>query len=124
MIVSFASAIRRFNYQLEGKTDKKYRKIVFQIWIDTVQGTPRDTGQLRANWQIGINRQNGDQRPASSPFPGVDESEKLRIEDTAIIFNNMEYAEVIENGRPDQDRVPHKMLANAINAAKLRRGLF
>ena len=116
----FSDKVTGFVVKAHKELDKSFRKNVFQLWTDTVQGTPRITGTLRANWQIGINQTNSNKL---SPGQRNADPSSLKITDVGIVYNNMEYAEVVENGLPGTARVPRKMLANAINAARSRKGL-
>jgi len=116
--MSFSKQVSAFVEKAKGEMDKEFRKNVILLWRDTVQGTPRITGVLRANWQIGINKTNPDKLPANSKNADVT---NLAIHDTAIVFNNMEYADAVENGIQGTNRVPRRMLLNAINAAKSRK---
>jgi hypothetical protein len=119
--MSFSKDISAFATKAEKRVNEEYRKNVLAIWADTVRGTPRITGTLRANWQIGINRQNSSKLGASSGASGGSSVAALKWKDTAIIYNNMEYAEVVENGLDGTRRVPRRMLARAILAAQARR---
>ena len=115
--MSFARQVAAFAKKANEELDKAYRTRVLWLWTDTVQGTPRITGTLRANWQIGINTQNADKLQPGQKNADVKE---LKITDIAIVYNNMEYAEAVENGIDGTNRVPRRMLANAVNAAQAR----
>lgn len=118
--MSFSSEVSRFVKKAKGQTDEAYRQVVFQLWTDAVQGTPRITGTLRANWQIGIETLNARKLEPDQGINGKDAVQNLKIENRAFVYNNMEYAEVVENGLDGTARVPRRMLANAINASKVR----
>jgi len=117
--MGFGDQVDAFGRKTLKEFDKSYRKLVLGIWRDAVTGTPVDTGVLKGNWQVGIGQKNGNQLGAGSPAADVGD---LTIEDTAFVFNNMEYASAIENGIAGTARVPRKMLFNAVQAAKLRSG--
>jgi hypothetical protein len=119
-LAGIGSQIDKFASKAYKEIDGSFRKKVLAIWTDTVRGTPRITGTLRANWQIGINQQNNNKLKPGQVSGDV---KSLKFSDTAIIFNNMEYADAVENGIPGTARVPRKMLANAIAAARLRNKL-
>lgn len=123
--MSFASQVMVFLEKADKETTLQFRKRTFQLYVDVVDGTPRDTGTLRANWQFGT-ALNGEKntKPDGEKFSSAEETtaistarsknRELNLDDTALIFNNMEYAEAVEKGLGPGERTPRRMVAKAI----------
>ena len=121
--MSFASEVDTFISKTAFKLDEEYAASAFQLWTDIVDGTPRITGTLRANWQFGT-KQNaskyGPQAAQGAKARATKAKMQVTLEDAVIIFNNMEYAEVVENGLAGTARVPRRMVAKAIALAQAK----
>lgn len=126
-MTSFASQVAAFAVKAKKDTDIAYRKNVLLLWSDVVRFTPWVTGVLRSNWQVGVNSQNTTKNRAGTQAGDksgtADAIAKLTILDTGIIYNNMEYAEIVENGLGGTSRTPRRMVARAIEQAKARKSV-
>lgn len=116
-VATFADQITAFAKKAQAETLKEFQKKVLQLWINVVSGTPRDTGLLRSNWQVGSSQNNN----LLDPFEGVTgkaraqrNTESLRIDHKAIVYNNVSYASFVENGLGPGNRTPARMVARAI----------
>lgn len=126
--MSFSDKVAAFAKKAKTTADKEFGKSVLALYVDIVRGTPVDTGVLKNNWQFGVNTTNGEKLSAPGSVQavapiaqrGAKAAKGLTISDTAIIFNNMEYAAVIENGLAGTRRIPARMVAKAILAARAR----
>jgi hypothetical protein len=125
--VTFAKQVTAFVAKAEKQTDEQFGKEVLALYGDIVRGTPVDTGVLQNNWQFGANTSNGNKLEEKTKNKGATiarEQSKilaLKITQTGVIFNNMEYADAVENGIDGTRRVPARMVARAIVAAQARR---
>lgn len=125
--MSFSVKVSQFAKKAIDAAEKEFQIQTFQLWTDIVDGTPRITGTLRANWQFGagvLNNAKIDPVATSAARAAAKaNNSKLKLKDTAIIFNNMEYAEVVENGLAGTRRVPRRMVAKAIALAQAKKGI-
>lgn len=121
--MSFSKEVSTFIKNAKFKSDEEFGLAALQLWVDIVDGTPRITGTLRANWQFGTELNPTQYSPSAEQGAKGRASKKaysVKLEDTIIIFNNMVYAEVVENGLAGTNRVPRRMVAKAIAAAQAR----
>lgn len=125
--MSFGDQVKAFTVKAKDIAEKEFAKNTLALYADIVRGTPVDEGTLQNNWQFGVNSVNSDKLPApgsKAALPvvqrGARVAKTLRLVDVAVIFNNMEYAGVIENGLSGTRRIPARMVARAILAAKAR----
>ena len=96
------------------------RKFVFNIFTNTVLATPVDTGNLRANWFININRVTQEKNYYSELSESQASSISLKrlgefsnyadIPNFWYIYNNLDYASYIEGGH-SKVKAPQGMLA-------------
>lgn len=91
------------------RSKEKASKIMRATAIDLLRyiifATPVNTGRLRGNWQVGINRPTSlelpieDKKGPTTLSAGTQKISEFSGEDTAIyICNNLPYAEDVENG--------------------------
>ena len=125
--MTFAKQVATFNKKALKQTDEEFGKEILALFGDIVRGTPVDEGILQNNWQFGINQTNSTKLEEKTKNKGATIAREgakmpsLTIKDTAIIFNNMEYAEAIERGLGKGRRTPARMVARAIAAAQARK---
>lgn len=124
--ISTDMMVKRFNNEVETWTAKNashlpietiQRKLALDVLRSAVFYTPVDTGYLRFNWQVGINklpqepigeRPKGDKKaPQNSATVG-----KLPKWSVVYLSNPVEYAEYVEEGTPRMQA--RKMLARAL----------
>ena len=67
--MSFSSDIQKFNKRTERRIISVIKGAAEEGFRQVVEQTPVDTGRLRGNWRIGVNRVQGTQR--STPDPRV-----------------------------------------------------
>lgn len=80
------------------------RKTLIDLWQNIVDITPVDTGRLRAGWSIST-RFDPNQAPpeGQTSYPPPDAQDPGHASDWRWeIFNNIEYASVIEDGHSQQ----------------------
>lgn len=142
---SFNREATRFAAKLPGKQLIFIRRIGAELFRDIMLGTPVDTGHLRNNWQVGINRRitSVKAKPATAgkgkgrarkvaagrgtggPALGAGIRKIQGIKKpfpTIYITNNLPYAVPIEEGHSSQ--APSGMVRRALlrQASRLRRG--
>lgn len=121
-LATFSSQVTAFVKKAVTGIDVEFRKKVFQLWTDIVDGTPRISGTLRSNWQIGVNTQNANMLDAAPNGATISQAEsevnRLKMKDTGIVYNNIVYAEAVENGISGTARTPRRMVARAIAKAQ------
>lgn len=122
----FAKEINSFVKNTSVKFNDAYRKSLIQLYVDIVDGTPRDTGTLKNNWFFGT-KVDGSSNPnmeypvgaeSAQVFKAIANSKAVTIKDTVYIYNNMPYAEAIEKGLGKGFRKAWRMVENAIALAK------
>jgi len=111
----FSAALERLAAFTSGGVEAVIRKTCLDLYKRIVQRTPVDTGRARASWGIS-NANKGDLAPKGFNDRGRGESargmeevnKKIQgfmyeiIGDEVIIYNNVEYIEVLENGHSRQ----------------------
>lgn len=124
--MTFAKEVDTFISNAKLRTDEEFGKQVLALQNDIMVGTPVDEGVLKNNWQLGESLNNdkldADKSGAEVRARAVMAARALTINDTAIIFNNMEYAEAIERGLGNGTRIPARMVQLAIAMAQARNG--
>lgn len=123
---TFDKQIAAFTKKAQKEMDTHYRANLLQLFVNIVDGTPRDTGTLKNAWQFS-QQLNSFQPPVMEYSAGevsntiakaAAAAKMMGILDEVFIFNNMPYAQAIEDGLGKGHRVAHKMVAKAIALAK------
>lgn len=105
--MSFSSDINKFALKVESRSEKVFRGTVLGLFSSIIKRTPVDTGRLRGNWQLTINKPAygeldvADKTGAKALATGTTNSKKIKLKDSVYLTNNMPYAGVIEDGRTD-----------------------
>ena len=112
-MATFALQLAQFQADTEQRALLTIKRIVLEMFKRVMQRTPVDTGNARANWDIGINAipdgfeatvETGELGDISQRAfaKGLTEFESFKIGDTAYIVNNVEYIGFLEDRRSDQ----------------------
>ena len=99
--------------QFKGFTEKQLsqllRKIAFQTLSGIVEKNPVDTGRSRANWQVSVNQQPGDQEldisgtdAGATLAAGIATLGNVPSFSVIYIYNNVEYIVYLEQGSSAQ----------------------
>jgi hypothetical protein len=113
--MGFADQVNKFTKKAKGRSLKVFQVSVIEVFGRVVRRTPVDTGRLRGNWQIDINKTPSGTKetvdPSGSAFTRevTGKSKRLDIGDTAVMVNNLPYAKPIEEGSSTQ--APRGMVA-------------
>lgn len=113
---SFREQVQTFAVRTGIRADVVLRKVALDLFTDVVLRTPVDTGRLRANWNVGLNRVDRRQRAApaknatgtGAPLaPGEHGDRTAAIlgaarTDVVYISNNLVYAQPIDRGHSRQ----------------------
>jgi hypothetical protein len=123
----FAKEINAFVKKAGVKFNEAYRVQLINLYIDIVDGTPRDTGTLKNNWFFGTKVDPSNKNPKAEYAIGAESAQVFRaianaktvsIRDTIFIYNPLPYAEAIEKGLGKGNRKAWRMAANAIAHAQ------
>ena len=103
--MSFTKDMERFIKKAEKAVLMTYRGTALEVFGSVIRRTPVDTGRLRANWQVDLNRPaigevNG--TPQQAVNKGRSEIGRAKASDSIYITNNLPYAQVIEEGSSKQ----------------------
>lgn len=116
--MSFDGDIRRFNEKVTKAATNIFRGTALGLFKNIIKRTPVDTGRLRANWQAEINSIPTDvvkatDKPGGKTIAAAQaETGKAKLGDSIFLINNLEYAEVIENG--DRTHLPQGMVKRTV----------
>lgn len=103
-MAQFSDQIRDFSVKCGIMTDQVVRKIVFDLFRRIMFKTPVDTGMLRANWQIGIDKRPSGIIDTTDPsgagaVSGIASGiSKVKAGGHVYIVNNLSYALCVELG--------------------------
>jgi hypothetical protein len=111
----FSEKIGRFGNKAQENALTVFQMSVLEIFGRVSRRTPVDSGRLRGNWQIDINRTptgttevtDANNTKFTRELSG--KSERLEIGDRAVMANNLPYALPIERGSSTQ--APRGMVA-------------
>jgi len=99
--MSFSSDISNFNEKTEKAATRIFRGSALSVFGRIILRTPVDTGRLRGNWQVQLNKPaKGTLTTTKAQSP--DAAKKAKLGDSVFITNNLPYAQVIENGSSKQ----------------------
>ena len=125
-MATFANEIKAFTQKAGVSFNTHYRKELIQLYINIVDGTPRDTGTLKNNWFFG--KRHGPETNPKAKYPvgaesvqvfkAIANSSTITVKDEVFIYNNLPYARPIEEGLGKGERKAWRMVANAIALAK------
>ena len=112
-MATFAIQLAQFQTDTEQRALLTIKRIVLEMFKRVMQRTPVDTGNARANWDIGINAipdgfeatiETGELGAASQQAlnRGLMEFASFKLGDTAYIVNNVAYIGFLEEGRSGQ----------------------
>jgi hypothetical protein len=102
--MSFKSDIEKFARKVNTDSEKVFRGTSIAMFSSIVKRTPVDTGRLRANWQLDINRDpqeqldKADKGGGSTITDGATTANRATTKDSIFIVNNLPYAQAIEDG--------------------------
>jgi len=104
-IQQFDADLREFSKQLKIKLDVVIRKTILDVWAAAVAISPVDTGRFSASWMIEQGKiPNNDGLPPGN-YRGP-KTPDVPTKDVTMapwyIYNNVEYAEALENGHSQQ----------------------
>lgn len=97
----FSRTLEKEKKDVVSTLEKVVRRLILEIFENTVYNTPVDTGILRASWGISLNIEDNSYNPESSSIStALQQMTKVNgnIVDNYYIFNNKDYAEKIEYG--------------------------
>ena len=126
--MNFAKQVSAWVTKAKKVTNEEFGRNTLLLYSDIVTGTPVDTGTLQNNWQFSAtsltnNHQYGARKGATAALARASKkAAEAKVETPVIIFNNMEYAEAIERGLGKGQRMPARMVAQAIAMAQARAG--
>jgi hypothetical protein len=126
VINNFASQVSAWVKKAEKETVDEYRVRTLVLWRDLAILTPRITGVLRSNWQFGAGQTNNEKHPSgegASASRASAANATLKLDQDAIIFNNMEYAKAVNDGLGPGNRTPRRMVEQAIAMSKNRKSV-
>jgi hypothetical protein len=119
---TFSEQIDQFKKSSMASLSQGYRTAVMQLYVDIVDGTPRDTGTLKNNWWFG--KTVGGETNPKADYPvgaevnmivrATEEARQVYLYDTVFIYNPLPYAEAIEKGLGPGVRKAWRMVGNAI----------
>ena len=122
--MSFGSQVESFVQKAKNGIDVEFGKQILAFYRDVVIGTPVDEGTLQNNWRIGVSLEAGIDPPVKSSssviMKGAAKITSLSKTDSVWVYNNVVYAEVVENGLEGTRRTPARMMKKAIMAARAR----
>ena len=95
-MASFAKQINDFTKKAGKSFDAHYRISLIQLYVNIVDGTPRDTGTLKNNWwfakEVGSKSNPKAEYPIGSEsamvFTAIKEAEKVGIRDTCLLYTS------------------------------------
>jgi len=113
--MTFSDQMNKLAEDFVIEAEKVIKEVVFRNVEEIVDGTPKDTGNLMANWGLAKdNTGEHDPVPRKSPIEQEEAKTKsmnriikglddYKVEDEQItIFNNTRYAEYVEEGNNNQ----------------------
>lgn len=126
--LAFVKDVNAFIHKAPSELEKDYRVRVFEVFNDVFDGTPRDRGTLKNNWQLGtqltrLKKPVGDYalgEDTGTRTQALNNSQRVQLHETTFIFNNTEYALAVEKGLGPGRRVPRRMVEKAVELAKAR----
>jgi hypothetical protein len=109
--MSFSGDIAKWRKSIEQDSEKMLVTLCLSIQSRTIEKTPVDTGRLRNNWFIGVNK------PAETLV-----SYNIKLGDRVYLTNNLPYARRIEYDGWSKVKAPQGMLRITVkeHKAKLR----
>jgi uncharacterized protein CbrC (UPF0167 family) len=90
-----SNEIKRIEKEVDRDVEKLVNNLARTILKEVVEKSPKDTGFLKANWQVTVTQKNKDTVPIGTT-PTIDI--EVRAGDTVKFFNNVSYAYII-NGQ-------------------------
>jgi len=113
--MAFSDQMNKLAEDFVIEAEKVIKEVVFRNMEEIVDGTPKDTGNLMANWDLAKDT-TGERDPISIKSPierGVAKTKSMnritkglseyKVGDEQItIFNNVRYAEYVEEGNNNQ----------------------
>jgi hypothetical protein len=103
-VSEFSLDISAFAKKAQDKAEQAIRKVVIDLSNRIVLKTPVDSGRLRANWQLTLNRpaigelDEEDKNGGKTIARNTSKAFGLRLGQTVFITNNMPYAKIVEFG--------------------------
>ena len=83
------------------------KKLSIDAFMELVRRSATDTGFLRSNWDVAVNRQPGNARLQNPLISGLSSvpgpsfpSVSIKAGDTVTLYNNTEYSIFLEKGTP------------------------
>lgn len=116
--MSFSRDIEKFIAKTELKMERTFRGIALDLFSKIILRTPVLSGRLVNNWFIGINYQSSettedtDKSRRAALKRSTDMTLKAKLGDSIYFVNNLEYADVIENG--GVNRRPYGMVKRTV----------
>ena len=128
--MSFERDLEKFAEKYQINSEKLFKKVAFDAFAGIMRETPVDTGALRGNWRIGINRpdttirenwtnnaQQGryDREAYTAGTPVIN---SVELGQDIVISNSLDYAYDIEVNGKSKDKAPDGMVLVTVNRIK------
>ena len=85
--MSFAADLAKFENKVKRDTELMFVSLCLSIQKETMRKTPVDTGRLRSNWFLGVNKVANSEGEVSY---------NIKLGDVVYLTNNLPYARRIE----------------------------
>lgn len=105
--MSFKDDIKKFSQKGEKAATLALRGTALDLFASIMKRTPVDTGRLRGNWQVELNRPATGEVDATAQqaiAKGSSVTGRAKLIDSVYVVNNLPYAAVIERGRIEGNR--------------------
>ena len=121
--MSFSRQIAEFNEKTKRKVTKATRGIALDLFSRVILRTPVDTGRLRGNWFVSIEKPNKnisesfDKSGSTALTSALSSVNKMKLGQKIYLTNNLPYASAIEHGH-SQGQAPQGMVKVTVNEFK------
>jgi len=104
MASNFSANINSFVQKTKLRADLVLRKVALDGYHGLIDRSPVRTGRFRGNWRVGVEHPdlttNEDKLPVGENAAIVDTLGNVKFGDTILLTNNLDYAGVLEHGKP------------------------